>query len=314
MKMKHLIFLISTLALFCIAGGGLRAQSRVELELELVDSTGTKVEETAKPKRLTRRELKELSESWSEEYVDTASVNKRQLINDYSMIGVQYGVGLSQMYWNPSNTQKMVFIPYNIGVTYTRYGKMFGFMPYFGIQLGVFYTREAFQLKAKDDDEESYIPTVATTGESGAVMDVIEVPVLAHCHVDFWKMKILVNAGLYGGYRLSINRTGDRVAPEYASSFAPFNNRIDFGIKAGVGFAFIFDPVEIHFQGMYKHSLSSIYKPDYYSDTYYRYAYPSNIVISVGLHFQITRRTGKTQKMLRQEAYDRLFGTPDEGN
>ena len=164
-------------------------------------------------------------------------------------------------------------------------------------------------VRLKSKDEENYIPTLTGTGESSARMNVIEVPFLAHCHIDFWKMKILVNAGLYGGYRLSIQRFGDNVKEEYANSFTEYNHRMDFGVKAGAGFAFIFDPVEIHFQAMYKHSLSSLYDPDYTSPYYYRFAYPSNIIISVGLHFQITKRSGKTSRMLRQEAKDMVFGT-----
>lgn len=306
--MKHKL-LILTLLLLAGTTVQLSAQSRVELDLDLVEGkTEIQTEDSLAPARkLSRRELKKLEENWSDEYLDTVDIKKKQLINDYSMIGVQYGVGLSQVIWNPSMTQKMVFMPWNFGVMYSRYGKMFNFMPYFGFQLGIFYTQEAFQLKGKD--EESYTPTLPGTGESYARMNVIEVPLLAHCHIDFWKMKILVNAGLYGGYRLSIQRSGEYVKDEFANAFADYNHRMDFGVKAGAGFAFIFDPVEIHFQAMYKHSLSSLYDADYTSPYYYRFAYPSNIIISVGLHFQITKRTGKTSRMLRQEAREQVFGT-----
>ena len=34
--------------------------------------------------------------------LDTININKKTYINDYSMIGVQYGAGLSQVMWNPS--------------------------------------------------------------------------------------------------------------------------------------------------------------------------------------------------------------------
>ena len=44
----------------------------------------------------------------------------------------------------------------------------------------------------------------------------------------------------------------------------------------------MFEPVEIHFQAMYKHSLATLYEPDHYSQYYYRFAYPSNIVVSAG--------------------------------
>ena len=71
----------------------------------------------------------------------------------------------------------------------------------------------------------------------------------------------------------------------------------------------MFDPIEIHIKAMYKHSLSSLYNPDYASKYYYRYAYPSNIVISAGLHFQLTKRTGKTKSDLKKQAKDLVYGT-----
>ena len=49
----------------------------------------------------------------TDEYLDTVQVKKKLKINDYSLLGVQYGVGLSQVMWNPSKNQKMVILPYN---------------------------------------------------------------------------------------------------------------------------------------------------------------------------------------------------------
>lgn len=233
--------------------------------------------------------------------LDTIDVKKKNIINDYSMIGVQYGMALSQVMWNPSMRQGFLFVPYNIGFMYTRYGKMFGYMPYFGFQAGVILTREGYKFKA---DDEGYIPNVQ--GATQAVMDVVEVPVMAHCHFDFWKMKLMANIGFFAGYRLSIHRTGESVAPEIADAFMDTDRRFDYGIKGGLGFGFVFDPVEIHFMVMYKYSMGTLYDPDYYSQYYYRYAYPSNIVFSLGVHFQLTRRTGKTTHQLRQEAREQV--------
>ncbi|MGN0191418.1 MAG: hypothetical protein ACI39U_07155, partial [Candidatus Cryptobacteroides sp.] len=89
-------------------------------------------------------------------------------------------------------------------------------------------------------------------------------------------------------------------------SFSSFENRLDYGIKAGLGFAFIFDPVELHIEASYKHSFSSLFKADYYSQYYYRYSYQMNIIVSVGLHFQLGRRTGKTRQQIRREAIESL--------
>lgn len=253
--------------------------------------------------RKKARDLKDtlMADAASLAYLDTIDVKKKNVINDYTMIGIQYGMAMSQVMWNPSMKQDFLFVPYNFGIMYTRYGKMFGYMPYFGFQAGVIYTQEGYKFKTDDD---GYTPDVQ--GAHQAVMEVIEVPVMAHCHVDFWKMKIMANIGFFGGYRLSIHRTGPDVDPSIKDSFMETDRRLDYGIKGGLGLGFIFDPVEIHFTAMYKYSMGTLYDPDYYSQYYYRYAYPSNIVFSVGLHFQLTRRTGKTKHELKQEARQQL--------
>lgn len=241
------------------------------------------------------------------EYLDTLSIKKNTEINDYSMIGVHYGMGLSRVMWNPTQQQDMLLMPYNIGVTYTKYGKMFGFMPFFGFQIGLLYTQEGYQFKY--NEERHYVYKVE--GAEKAILDVIEMPLLAHMHFDFWNMKILANIGCYAGYRIGIERfpgkTGS-VMPELVHSFKDTDRRIDYGIKGGLGFGFVFDPIEIHLQAMYKHSLSSLYEPDYYSEYYYRYAYPSNIIITAGIHYQLTKRTGKTKADLKKAAKELVYG------
>lgn len=241
------------------------------------------------------------------EYLDTLSIKKNTEINDYSMIGVHYGMGLSRVMWNPTQQQDMLLMPYNIGVTYTKYGKMFGFMPFFGFQIGLLYTQEGYQFKY--NEERHYVYKVE--GAEKAILDVIEMPLLAHMHFDFWNMKILANIGCYAGYRIGIERfpgkTGS-VLPELVHSFKDTDRRIDYGIKGGLGFGFVFDPIEIHLQAMYKHSLSSLYEPDYYSEYYYRYAYPSNIIITAGIHYQLTKRTGKTKADLKKAAKELVYG------
>lgn len=245
-------------------------------------------------------------DSITDEQLDTIDVKKKLFINDYSMIGIQYGAGLSQVMWNPSQKQDMLFSPINVGVTFTTYQKMFGYMPFFGFQAGIFYAKEGYQFEYNEDKD--YIYTIE--GAEKAVLDVIEVPLLFQFHYDTWNFKILAQVGCYGGYRLGIERfpgkTGN-VKDELRYSFKDTDRRMDYGIKGGVGFALVFEPVEIHFQASYKHSLSSLYEPDYYSEYYYRYAYPQNIVVSVGTHFHITKRSGKTKAEIRKMAKDIVY-------
>lgn len=248
--------------------------------------------------------------------LDTMDVKKKLFINDYSLIGIQYGAGLSQVMWNPSQNQEMVFMPYNIGITYTRYGKMFGYMPFFGFQVGFFYGQEGYRFKK--NKETGYTYTIQ--GADKAVFDVIEMPILSHMHFDFWKMKVMAEIGLYVGYRLKIHRfpyEGEYFNDGYAAAqneFLETDRRFDYGIKAGLGFGLVFDPIEIHLKAAYKHAFSSLYEPDHYSKYYYRYAYPSNIIVSVGVHFQLTKRTGKTKAQLKKEAKELVYGTNNSSN
>ena len=245
--------------------------------------------------------------------LDTIDVRKKLVINDYSMIGVQYGAGLSQVSWNPSQKQDMVFVPYNIGITYTHYGKMFGYMPYFGLQVGLFYGQEGYQFKYNEDKDYTY----TIEGAEKALMQVVEAPLLFQFHYDMWNFKILAQIGCFAGYRLSIERfpgkTG-KVDEAVRHSFLETDRRMDYGIKGGVGFALVFEPVELHFQAMYKHSLASLYEPDYARKYFYRFAYPSNIVLSVGTHFHLTKRSGKTKAEIKKMARDMVFNTDSHGN
>lgn len=248
----------------------------------------------------------------TDQQLDTIDVKKKLKINDYTMVGIQYGVGLSQVMWNPSQKQEMVLTPLNFGVTVTTYQKMFGYMPYFGFQAGAFFAREGYQFKYNENTDYIY----KVEGAEKALIDVVEVPVLFQFHYDMWNFKIMANVGCYGGYRLAIQRfpgeTG-RVPEELQNSFKDTDRRWDYGIKAGAGFGLVFDPFEIHFQAAYKHSFSSLYAPDHYSQYYYRFAYPSNIIVSVGLHYHLTKRTGRTKAELKQLAKDMVYN-PEKFN
>ena len=244
--------------------------------------------------------------SITDEQLDTIDVKKKLVLNDYSMIGIQYGAGLSQVMWNPSQKQDFLFSPVNVGVTFTTYQKMFGYMPYFGFQGGLFYAREGYQFEYNED--KNYIYTIE--GAEKAVIDVIEMPLLFQFHYDMWNFKILAQVGCYAGYRLGIERFPGKtgyVSEELRHSFTDTDRRMDYGLKGGVGFALVFEPVEVHFQAMYKHSFSSLYDPDYYSQYYYRYAYPSNIIVSVGTHFHITKRSGQMKSEIKKLAKEMVY-------
>ena len=272
-----------------------------------------------------------MPEEIDDAYLDTVQVRKKFIINDYSMIGVQYGVTLLNTSFNPVWSSDFIFRPNTFGITYTRYGKMFNFMPYFGFQIGVFHSYQGY--KFKYDKEKDYTRTLM--GATQAVMEVFEVPFMAHMHFDFGIAKIMANVGIYGAYRWKIHRTlgdgwsgasfdvtddykpavpedesrgHDYLVDNYVDKFYPFEYRFDYGLKGGLGFGLVFDPVEIHFNGMFKWAWQSLYRANWYSPYYYRYAYPFSVEISVGVHYQLTRRSGRTKKDLRETARRVVYG------
>lgn len=249
------------------------------------------------------RKKEEVKDSlFSDAYLDTVNINRKIIINDYSMIGVHYGVSLNRTMFNPTKKQVTMITPVNIGLFYTKYGKMFGYMPYFGLQAGIIYGKEGYEFKAND---EGVKPTL--DGAEKALYEYIEMPVMSHFHLDAGPFKLTANLGMYGGYRLSVERTGKISKTFYKNNFYSYDRRLDYGISGGLGFAFIFSPIEFHVTALGKFALSSLYQPDYNSPYYYRFAYPFNVTISAGIHFQLNKRTGKTKAKLRKEAYDMVF-------
>ena len=64
-------------------------------------------------------------------------------INDYDLIGVNYGVSFSEMnVANEVKKQERLFNPTYVSLTYMHYLKLFDFLPYFGYQMGLAYGHE----------------------------------------------------------------------------------------------------------------------------------------------------------------------------
>lgn len=266
----------------------------------LLSSFGLYAQSDRLPKGLIIEEL-------PDEYLDTLDVKKKLMINDYSMFGISYGVNLSQVMWNPTQSQEMLILPMNIGISYTKYGKMFGYMPFFGFQIGLNYTQEGYQFEYNKDKD--YINRIE--GAEKAIYEVVEMPLYMHGHYDLWNFKVIANIGCYGGYRLGIHRyAGDTgyVKPELQNSFTDTDRRWDYGLKGGFGIGFVFDPIEIHLTATYKHSFGTLYDPDYVSPYYYRYAYPMNITIAAGVYVHLSKRTGRTKADLKHEAMESVYG------
>ena len=247
---------------------------------------------------------------FTDSYLDTVKVEKVFRLNDYSMIGVEYGASVSRMQFNPTKNQTNLFVPNTFGIFVLKYGKLFDGSPNFGFKFGARYSHEGY--KFKENKETGITPTLE--GADKAIIDVVEMPFMAHLHSDSPHFKVMVELGIYGGYRLSIERFGEAVDESVRTSFMDWDKRFDYGLTGGLGFGIVFDPLEFHVNASARYSWGTLYEPDYYSKYFYRFAYPFDVMLTAGVYLQLTRRTGKGKAQLRREAYEQVYHPKTDGN
>lgn len=316
MKIKSLIFTLLTVAALLLPSLGHAQQVDtlgVDLDIRFVDDDDEVVDETVNESRdKTRKSRKDRYEEadkvvFDDLYLDTVVVKKKNVINDYTMVGVQYGFGFVSAMYNPSRSQRFTLAPYNFSVMYTRYGKMFGFMPYFGLQVGLNYGTDGYRFKY---DKETNLPIYTESKADRALIQTVDGTMNAHMHMDFWKLKVILNIGYYLGYRMGITRyyNGEVISHD----FNDYDRRFDYGIKGGAGFGIVLDPIEFHITATYKQSFQNLFDPAYASEIYYRYAYPYGVTINAGIHVQLTKRVGKTTHQIKAEAKDAVYNKKDD--
>ena len=236
------------------------------------------------------------------EYLDTVKVADRKAINDYSLIGVAVGTDFTHTDFNPSKTdQQFTIQPVYIGIFYTHHEKMFSYIPYFAFQGGFEYSHSGWSFK---EDSSS-----SCDGAKSMKTNLVCATAMAQIHLDYERTKFIAQVGGYGGYRFGMTTEGTipRTRTDYLWEES-FRN-VDYGLRGGAAFGLMFDPIEIHIGGLLRWSWSSFYKQDYYSSIYYRYAYPLEFSIYVSVNFQLTKRTGRTTKSLKEEAKKIVYGS-----
>ena len=254
----------------------------------------------------------------TDEYLDSVGTSFDRPINDYVLFGFHGGAVLNNTYFNPP--WEAMFSPHApvFGASLTIHGKLFGFMPYFGLEIGVQHTYEGFQFK---ENKETKV-TRNLEGVENMVMDVWEVPFLMAGHADIGEnFKLLAKVGIFGGYRTTVTRTGpftestvykirdDYYSPwEFRESFRDFDLRWTYGLEGGVGMGLMFSPFEFHVNALVKWGWGSFYRPDYYNDYYYRFGYPLDLMLTAGIYFQLTPRRGYTRHQLKKIAKQIVYG------
>lgn len=256
------------------------------------------------------QEFFQLPDSVTNEWLDATPLPKKARINDYWIVGVHGGVSLQYGYFNPPRQTR--FQP-NLpvwGVSITRFATMMNTFPNLGMEVGFQHNYEGYHFKEYEVDGNIYRQDV--DGYHEAYMEVPEVFILTHGHVDMGQYaKINLKVGMYGGYRMNIHRIHDNGYsvyhdPAIANEFRDTDNRWSYGVQGGFGFGLMFDPIEVHLGVQVKWGWSSFYKPDVVSPYYYRFAYPLDGAVTLGVYYQLTKRRGHTRTALRRLAREYL--------
>ena len=246
-----------------------------------------------------------LPDSVTDEYLDNAPLPKKARINNYWIVGAHGGVSVQHGYFNPS--RQVSFFPNKpvYGFSVTRFATMMNTFPNLGMEVGFQQNYEGYQFKEYEVDGYTYIQDI--DGAYEAVMKVPEVFLLTHGHIDMGQFaKINLKLGVFGGYRTEIERRGPLTPIEITRVFQETDNRWTYGVQGGLGFGVMVDPFEVHLNVQVKWGWSPFYQPDKYSPYYYRFAYPLDGAVTLGVYYQLTKRRGHTRGSLRRLAREVL--------
>ena len=247
------------------------------------------------------QEFYHMPDSITDEWLDNEPLPKKARINDYWIVGVHGGVSVQHGYYNPPRQVSLFPNKPVYGFSITRFATMMNTFPIVGMEVGFQHNYEGYRFKEYEVDGNTYQQDI--DGAYEAYMEVPEVFFLTHGHYDFGQyVKAIVKLGMYGGYRMNITRIGPNVAPTIESSFQETDNRWSYGVQGGLGLGFMLDPIEIHLGVQVKWGWSTFYQPNKYSPYYYRFAYPLDGAVTLGVYYQLTKRRGHTRAALRRMA------------
>ena len=244
-----------------------------------------------------------LPDSVTDEWLDVTPLPKKARINDYWIVGVHGGVSVQHGYFNPSRQVSLYPNQPVYGFSITRFATMMNTFPVVGMEVGFQHNFEGYNFREFEMDGYTYRQDI--DGAYEAYMEVPEVFFLTHGHYDFGQyVKAIIKLGMYGGYRMNITRSGPGVKEDTVNSFQDTDNRWTYGVQGGLGLGLMLDPVEIHLGVQVKWGWASFYQPDKYSPYYYRFAYPLDGAVTLGVYYQLTKRRGHTRSALRRLARD----------
>ena len=262
-------------------------------------------------------EFYSLPDPVTNEYLDTVQIVKQTRPNNNWLIGVYGGATGLMGYFNPTWSSEIAMHYPVWGFSVIKNATMMNMFPNVGLEFGFQNNYEGYRFKRSK--ETGNLRYVSSTYAYDVVMQVPEAYMLTHGHFDISDhFKLLVKVGIYGGYRLNVDRKAFWEHPEISfnptdavqahfndvkNTFQDDENRWSAGLMGGPGFSIMFDPFEIHVNAMVKWGWITFYDPDFLgTGYYYRYAYPLDAAVTIGLYYQITPRVGRSRRDLRRLA------------
>lgn len=186
------------------------------------------------------------------------------------LIGIKYGVGITDVTFSNAQEHKALLSPKNIGIYYTYLHSLWGYMPYFGLEVGLEYSELGTKVIEKDDEGE-------TVSELEDKYDCLQFQMLCQFRKDFWKMRVYLNAGPYA-YWVKSSKTYEKIPDT--------TNKLGGGIMGGVGFAYRMNRFEIHLEGDVKYAFNHFYDRKIYSQDAWVYTHSLQITGNVGLFYR----------------------------
>lgn len=195
------------------------------------------------------------------------------------LVGVKIGYAMNNVHFSQEFDRKALTSMKNFGLYYTYYHSLWNSISLFGIETGIQYNEEGYISLVYDAP-----PTIkdrkATEGKER--FQEITIPFVSQFRIDFWKMRLLANAGAFGSYKLSAS-----FSPNIADTISTTYRKAGYGFIFGAGLAVVFRPVEVHFEFNWKYNLSNLYSQKAFYDNVWVSTHTTQMIFSVGVFYRI---------------------------
>ncbi|MBP5303108.1 MAG: PorT family protein [Bacteroidales bacterium] len=195
--------------------------------------------------------------------IQDSTVKEVAKFKPVGMLGVRGSFQINNVSATPDIGATSINTYKNISLVYTYYTSLWNMMNNFGLQIAAKYGEWGFDSEWLESERFSYA----------------ELSLMSHFHFDFSRFRFIAGIGPYAGYRLQSLKEND--------TWDQYDNRFEYGLMGGAGFAVIFSRFELQLEGDYQFSLSSIYHMNKYSDEYWMIATPRNILVNLTLFYHL---------------------------